>query len=269
MWCFTGAAETQAEPKKAGRKKSAKAKAQARNETSGDEAARSTARPAVSRVTRSQKNLDAGSDTATTHAPKRGRKTASKPAAEAGLKAVDPAIEDEARAATELSDAAPRRAGKSASKHRVGQAPAAVADQADGTAAVPAIGKVQSNRKHMLAAAPAASTQRTAGKLSRKAAENASERAEQAELGDDQPEASAQAAPRKKGRKKASAAASSATGTKDVAKAGAAEGHVKQKKKRGRPAKQTEESSRHVQKRQKKVPIAADVAPKSVYDYDD
>ena len=263
MWCFTAAAKTKAEPKKASTNKRAKTKAQARKEISGDEAARSAARPAVSRVTRSQKNLDAGSDTATTHAPKRGRRAASKPAAEASLEAVDPAVEDAAGAATELSDAAPTRAGKSASKHQVEQAPAAVADQADSTAADPPIGKVQRDRRHTLAAAPAASTQRTGGKLSRKAAENASEDAEQADLGDEASGAAAQAAPRKRGCKKASAAAS---GTYDVAKAGVAEGHVKHKKKRGRPAKQTDESGRHV--RQKRAPIAADVASKSVYDYD-
>lgn len=270
MWCLTGASKTKAQPKTAAAKKRGKAKTQARNDTSGHEVARFTARPAVSRVTRSHKNLDAGSDTATTHATKRGRRAASKPALEASLGAVDPAVEEEAGTATELSDAAPRGAGKSAGKHQAEQAPAAVADQADSTAADPSIVKVQGGSKHKLAAA--ASTQHTGGKLSRKAAENAAEHAaEHAELGDDQTAASgaaAQAAPRKKGRKKAQAAAeaSDATGTKNVAKAGAAESGVKHKKKRGRPAKQAEELDRHV--RQKRVPTAAGAASKSVYNYD-
>ena len=266
MWRSTGAAKR--EPKKAVPKKSGKAKAQARTDTSGDEAARSTARPSVSRVTRSQKNLDAGSDTATTHALKRGRKAASKPAIEASLGAVDPPVEEEAGAATELSDAALRRAGKPASKHRAEQASAAVADQADSTAADPSTAKVQGGSKHKLTAA--AKSQLTGGKLSRKAAENAGVAAEHAEIDDDQTEASgaaAQAAPRKKGGKKAQAAAeaSDATGTRNAAKTGAAQGGVKHKKKRGRPVKQAEESGRHV--RQKRVPTAAGVASESVYDY--
>ena len=269
MWCFTGAAKAKAESQKAGAKKSGKAKAQARNDISGDEAARSAARPTVSRVTRSQKNLDAGSDTATTHALKRGRKAASKSIVAASLEAVDSAVEEEAGAPTELSDAAPSRAGRPASKHPVEQAPAAVADQADSTAVDPCIDKVQGGSKANLAAA--ASTHRTGGKLSRKAAENANAAAEHVELGEDQTVASgagAQVATKKKGRKKSQAAAEArvATTSNDAAKAGAAEGGVKPKKKRGRPAKHAEESSRHV--RQKRVPTAAGVASKSVYDYD-
>lgn len=276
MLHFTGAARPTAELKKAVPKKRGKAKAVARNDTSGDEAARSMARPAVSRVTRAQKHLDAASDTATTHAPKSGRKTASKPAAlaEAVMEADEPAVEEKAGAATEVSDAAPGRAGRPASKHPAKQAPAAAPDRADSTAADAPDGKVPADSTHTLAALPAASTQPTARKLSRKAAENASVAAENAELDEDQTGASraaAQAAPKKRGRKKKAAAAAAAaegcdaTETNGAAKAGAAEGGVKRKKKRGRPAKQKAsepESVRHV--RQKTAPTAAGEASKSV-----
>lgn len=275
---FTGAAGPTAEPKKAAPKKRGKAKAAARADTSGDEAARSTARPAVSRVTRAQKHLDAASDTATTHAPKSGRKAASKPAvAEAVLEAEDPlAVEEEAGA--ELCDVAPRIAGRPASKHPAKQAPAVAPDRADSTAADASIGKVQGDSTHTLAALPAAGTQHRASKLSRKAAENASAAAEHAELDEDQTEASraaAQAAPRKRGRKKKAAAAAAeacdASEINGAAKAGATEGGVKQKKKkRGRPAKQKAsepESVRHV--RQKRDPAAAGEASRSVWEFDD
>lgn len=268
VWCCTEAAKAKADPKKAVTGKGGKVKAQARNNTSGDEAARSAARPAVSRVTRSQKNLDAGSDTAATHAHKRGKKAATKSVTEASLRAVGPTVEEGAGAATELSHAAPSGAGRFASKHQAEQAPAAVDDQGDSTAADSSIGKVQGGSKSNLAA-PAASTQCTDRKLSRKAVENANAAAEHAEIGDDQTAGAAvQVAPRKKVRKKAQAAAeaSNATETSDAAKTGAADIGVKHKKKRGRPAKHAEESGRHV--RQKRVPIAAGVASKSVYDYD-
>ena len=267
----TGAARPAAEPKKAAPKKRGKAKAAAaRNDTSGDEAARSTALPAVSRVTRAQKHLDAASDTATAHAPKGGRKAASQPAVEAVWEGDEPGVEEKAGASTEISDAAPRRVGRP-SKQPAKQAPGAAPDRADSTAADAPSGNVPGDSRHTLAAA---STQHRAGKLSRKAAENASAAAEYAELEDDQSEASRaapQAAPKKRDRKKKAAAAAEgcdATVTNGAAKASAAEGGV-QRKKRGRPAKQKAsepESVRHV--RQKTAPTAAGEASRSVYEFD-
>ena len=263
----TGAARPAAEPKRAAPKKRGKAKAAAQNDTSGDEAARSTAHPAVSRVTRAQKHLDAASDTATTHAPKRGRKAASKPAVAAVLEGDEPAVEEKAGVATEVSVVARRRVGRPA-KQPAKQAPGAAPDRADSTAADAPSGNAPGDSRHTLAAA--ASTQHRAGKLSRKAAENASAAAEYAELEDDQSEASraaAQAAPKKRGRKKKAAAAAAAEACDATEIDGAADGGVKQKKKRGRPAKQKAsepESVRHV--RQKTVPTATS---KSVWEFDD
>ena len=221
----TGAARLAAEPRKPPAKRRAKAR---RIDTSGDETARSSGRPAVSRATRANKGLDAGSDTAATHAPKRrGRKAASRPAADADSEAV----EEEAETAAELSDAAPRGL---ASKHRLA----------------------------------AAGLPRTGSKHGNRTAENASAAAELDDDVTEASGGTMQAAPKQKGRKKAMAAAeaSNATDTNNAGKVGAAEAGVKPQKKRGRPAQQAaaqSESDRHV--RQKRMPAAA--VSKSAYEY--
>ncbi|KAL3151375.1 hypothetical protein ABBQ38_013204 [Trebouxia sp. C0009 RCD-2024] len=123
-----GAVRNTAALKKFPAKKRATTKAHAKTDTSGDEAAPSTSRPAVSRVTRANRGADAGSDTAATHLPKRrGRKAVSGPAAQA-----DEAVlaQEQAMVAAEVAAAAPRRQGKPAAKQRAQQAPAAAPDQA-------------------------------------------------------------------------------------------------------------------------------------------
>lgn len=266
----TGAAKKEAKPKRVPAKRRTKSKAQVVSDTSGDEAARSTGRPAVSRVTRANRGADAASDTAATHLPKqRGRKAVSRPAVEAVVQTDERIIaQGQARAAADVSASAPSRQGRPAGKQRAEQLAAAAPDVADATSVDPATGQVPKGSMHIAAAA--AGTQHTACKPNKKASEDASAAAKHEELdrnANDTAAATAQVAPKKRGRKTATSAAE-ASNVNDAARPATTEGEVKQCRKRGRPAKRPAAGSESGRlKRQRRV-AATTTASGSVFDFD-